>query len=147
MECLHEFRFPAFRVDFDDQPARNVIEVHLVAVAVLGAMRGVVIQANDLLRPICRFGEETGVVLEGEFDVRAEFEARRFAAELPYNGACGAVDLVEGVDVASGDQIRIGGGVFVDRVDVKVVPGIGAVVAGACLARFEGKVGFWWEVS
>jgi hypothetical protein len=43
---------------------------------------------------------------------------------------------VDGTGIAGGDQV-VALCVFVDRVDVEVVPRIGRIVACACLARIQ----------
>lgn len=48
---------------------------------------------------------------------------------------------MDGARVARGDQV-VAGGVFVDAVDVKVIPGVGRVVARAGLAWVQWQDGF-----
>ena len=82
---------------------------------------------------------EARVVLVGE--VQAVGEGERGggigAAELPEGDAIGAGDFVDGGGVASGDEV-VAGIVFVDRVNVEVVPGEGGVESRA---RRFGRVG------
>jgi hypothetical protein len=47
---------------------------------------------------------------------------------------------MDSTSIASGDQV-VALCVFVDRVDVEVVPRIGRIVACACLARIEREDG------
>lgn len=68
------------------------------------------------------------MVLEAELHVVAELEVGLCAAEAPDDFAGGAVDFVYGAGVARGDEV-VALAVFVDGVDVEVVPGIGGVVA------------------
>jgi hypothetical protein len=91
---------------------------------------GVVEEGED-----CRGGvlvAHARVVLVGEVEAGPEGEGGRAvrAAELPDDGPVRAGDVVDGGRVARGDEI-VAGRVFVDRVDVEVVPGQGGVEAGA----------------
>lgn len=73
------------------------------------------------------------MVLEAERDVGTEFKVRTLPAQSPDDLARGPVDLVHGAGVARGDEV-VAVAIFVDGVDVEVVPGIGGVVARAGLA-------------
>lgn len=75
---------------------------------------------------------EARVVLVGEIQAVGEGEGGGGigAAELPEDGTIGAGDFVDGGGVAGGDEV-VAGVVFVDRVDVEVVPREGGVKARA----------------
>ena len=60
-----------------------------------------------------------------------------FATKLPEDGAVLAGDLIDGAGVAGGDEV-VARGVFVNGIDVEVVPRLGGVKASA--GRF-GAVG------
>jgi hypothetical protein len=60
-------------------------------------------------------------VLESEDNTLAELEVSRFATELPNDLASFSIDLVSGVNISCGDEI-VALVVFVNRVDVKVIP-------------------------
>lgn len=67
-------------------------------------------------------------MLEGELDIGTESEVAVFSSETPDQRTSCGVDLVDGVGVAGGDEVGAGG-VFVDGVDVEIIPGVGTVVA------------------
>jgi len=74
---------------------------------------------------------EARVVLVGEIQAVGEGEGGGVGVtELPEDGTIGAGDFVDGGGVASGDEV-VAGVVFVDRIDVEVVPGEGGVKASA----------------
>jgi hypothetical protein len=75
---------------------------------------------------------EARVVLVGEIQAVGEGEGGGGVgfAESPEDGTIGAGDFVDGGGVGSGDEV-VAGVVFVDRIDVEVVPGEGGVKAGA----------------
>lgn len=72
-------------------------------------------------------------MLEAKVDAVPELEGAVFAGKAPDNGPVGPVDLVDRASVAGGDEV-VPVGVFVDAVDVEVVPSVGAVVSRARLA-------------
>jgi hypothetical protein len=127
VERLHKRGFPGARVHLDDLPARVRVQVDLMPAAVLGPVGGVIIEADDLALSRGGLGDIPRVVLEGKLDVLAEGEVAVLASEAPDQVSGGAVDLVDGIGVTGGDQIRAFV-VLVDRVDMEVVPGVGAVV-------------------
>ena len=142
VESLDDFGLPGVGVDLDDLAAGDVVKVHLVAVTILGAVGRVVVQADDLLTAVLRLCEEAGVMLKGKLNLWPQGEVGRLATELPDDIARSAVNLVHGVGVSGRDQV-VPVGVLVDRVDVEVVPGVRAVVAGAGLAGIQVKVTFY----
>lgn len=71
------------------------------------------------------------MVLEAEFDARTECEIRKWTAETPNYGSCSSVDFVDGGGVATGDKVGVRGARAVDGVDVVVVKGVRAIVAGS----------------
>jgi hypothetical protein len=75
---------------------------------------------------------EARVVLVGEIQAVGEVEGGGgvAVADLPEDGTVGAGNFVDCGGVASGDEV-VAGVVFVDRIDVEVVPGEGGVKAGA----------------
>lgn len=140
MECLYDLCFPGLGVDFNDLAPGDVVKVDLVAMPVFCTMGRVVVQADDFLGAILVSSLKPGVVLESKLDFIAHFETRRLSRELPYDLAGLAIDLVYCVCVASGDQI-IALVILVYRVDVEIVPGIGAVITSTGLTRIK------WQIS
>ena len=105
----------------------------------------VVEEAEDGGRGV--FVDEARVVLVREVEAIGEGEggggAVGFADKLPKDGAVLARDLVDGAGVAGGDEV-VACGVFVNRVDVEVVPWLGGVEASAggfCAVRRDEAVG------
>lgn len=105
MEGLNYRGLPGFGVDLDDLASGDVVEVHLVASTVLGAVGRVVIDADDLFGPVLRSSLESGVVLERELYLVAHLEVGGFARQLPDNLAGLAVNLVSSIGVAGRDQV------------------------------------------
>lgn len=68
------------------------------------------------------------MMLEAKRDVGTEFKIRTLPAQSPDDLARGPVDLVHRAGIARGDEV-VAVAVFVDGVDVEVVPGVGGVVA------------------
>lgn len=110
--------------------------------AIFRSVCRVVIERDDLLRPIIRAAQVTCVVLERKWNSLAEFEVRRLATELPDDDACAAIDLIDCVGVTCGDEV-VPFGILVDAVDVEVVPGVGGVVTATSLAGVEGEIRFY----
>ena len=108
--------------------------------AVFAAVGGVVVQGDEFDVGVRR-GEPAGVVLEAEFSGGGDGEVGEEAVEAPDDGAGSAVDFVQGAGVARRDEV-VARGVFGDAVDVEVVPGVGAIVTRAGLARIQGQDGF-----
>lgn len=61
------------------------------------------------------------------------------APETPDESAGGAIDFVDGVCVTGRDEIGPLG-ILVNRVDVEIVPSVGAVIARAGLTWVQGQV-------
>jgi hypothetical protein len=112
--------------------------VHLGTLTVLRTVGTVVIKTDNL--DIIFLDQPPGVVLEAELGTIGHFEVRTVTVQPPNDGAVGAIDLVNGASIAGRDQV-VTVSVFVYRVDVEVVPGVGRVVARASLARVDGKDG------
>jgi len=102
-------------------------------------MGRVVVQGDDLFISVLR--DEACVVLEAELDALTELKVGFLAVEAPNDVAGGAVDLVDGAGVAGGYEV-VTRGVFVNGVDVEVVPGVGGVETGAGLAGVDWEDGF-----
>lgn len=132
---------PGVGVQAQDLAAASRRGVHLGAAIVLGAMRAVVIQADDL--DAIFLAEPARVVLEAELGAVGHFEVAAVAVEAPDDATVGAVDLVHGAGVAGRDEV-VALGIFVDAVDVEVVPRIRRVVARAGLTWVDGQDGFVW---
>ena len=75
-------------------------------------------------------------MLEAELDALTELKVGFLAVEAPNDVAGGAVDLADGAGVASGDEV-VAQSVFVNGVDVEVVPGVRGVETGAGLAGVD----------
>ena len=73
------------------------------------------------------------MVLEAKRGVGTEFKIRTLPAQSPDDLARCTVDFVHGAGIARRDEV-VAIAVFVNGVDVEVVPGVGGVVARACLA-------------
>lgn len=78
------------------------------------------------------------MVLEAEVSVGTQLEIRPLASQTPDNLSCGTINLVDGACVSRRDEI-VSLAIFVDRVDVEVVPCVRGVVAGSSLSRVDGK--------
>lgn len=125
---------PVGGVDRDDLALGEWVGVDFVAAVVLSAVGGVVKQRDDLF--ISSPFNKPGVVLETELDVGAKVEVGPETAQTPDDLAGGAIDLVDCTGVAGRDQI-VAVGVFVDGVDMEVVPCIGRIVSRARLTGVE----------
>lgn len=79
-------------------------------------------------------------MLEAEGDIGTKLEVGSKAAQAPDNLAGGAVDLVDGAGIPSRDQV-VASSIFVDRVDVEVVPCIRRVISSSCLTRVQRENG------
>ena len=112
--------------------------VDLGTFAVLRAVGAIVVQTDDL--DVALLSEPAGMVLEAELGPLGHVKVGAVAVEPPDDGAVGAVDLVDGAGVAGGDEV-VAVGILVDAVDVEVVPRVGGVVSGACLAGVDGEDG------
>ena len=77
-------------------------------------------------------------MLEAEVGVGTQLEIGPLASQTPDNLSCGTVNLVDGACVSRRDEI-VSLAIFVDRVDVEVVPCVGRVVAGSSLSRVDGE--------
>lgn len=142
IEALDQLGRPIRRVEAQDLAAGGRRRVHLGAAVVLGAVRRVVVERDELDRRVARrVGQEARVVLEAEGRVGTEGEGRLLAVQPPQDLAGAAGDFVHRARVPRGDDV-VAVGVFVDAVDVEVVPGVGRVVAGAGLAGVEREDGF-----
>lgn len=73
------------------------------------------------------------MMLEAKRDIGTEFKVRTLPAQSPDDLAGRPVDFVHRTGIARGDEV-VAIAVFVDGVDVEVVPGVGGVVARAGLA-------------
>lgn len=104
------------------------MRVDFTAASVLGAVRRVIVERDNLFGTVIGFRDVPRVMLEAELHVVAELEVGFCAAEAPDDFAGGAVDFVHGAGVARGDEV-VALAVFVNGVDVEVVPGVGGVVA------------------
>jgi hypothetical protein len=76
-------------------------------------------------------------MLKREFDFIAKCEVGGFAAQLPNEVPSGTINFVYGVGVSSRYEV-VTRAVFVNGVDVEVVPSIRAIVARASLTGIEG---------
>ena len=94
------------------------------------AVGGVVEDGEDCVGGV--FVAEARVVLVGEVKAPGEGEGGAghvgLAPELPQDRPVLAGDLVDGGGVAGGDEV-VAGRVFVNGIDVEVVPGVGGVEA------------------
>lgn len=146
VEALEQLRGPGRSIQLDDLATASRCSVYFIVSAVLRAMRGVVVQRDDFdvsaVRRGLEFRVEARVVLKAESDVGAKVEGRVFAVETPDYGAVCAVYFVDGARVARGEQV-VTVGVFVNAVDVEVVPCVGGVVAGSSLSWADGKDCFY----
>lgn len=67
------------------------------------------------------------MMLEAKGRVLGDVERTVLAVKFPDDVAIGSVDLVNAAGVTGGDQI-VSLGVFVDAVDVEVIPRVGTVI-------------------
>lgn len=85
----------------------------------------IVKEGNPLDGAVLRARQQPSIVLERKAHISRHREVGAMAAaKLPDDVACRAVDLENGGVVACGDQI-VSVGVFVDAVDVEVIPCVG----------------------
>ncbi len=106
--AVDELGGPLVGVDPQDLAAALLSSVHLAARAVLGAVRGVVVQADDLNAIAGVLLQPAGVVLEAELGVLAHGEGGLLAVQPPDDLARGPVDLVHGAGVARRDEVVAG---------------------------------------
>lgn len=126
---------PSSRIDLDDFALGEGMGVDFTATAVLSSMSRVVIERDNFFITVPR--DKARVMLEAELDVGPKIEVGLDTTQAPDNLAGGAVDLVDCAGIASRDEI-VTLGIFVDGVDVEVIPRIRRVVTGAGLARVNG---------
>ena len=116
-----ELSGPGGSVKPENLPAAAVRGVDFASGAVLAAVRGVVVEADDFDIVVLR--EPARVVLEAELGVIGDAEVATLTVKAPNNRAVGIVNFVEGVGVARGDKV-VAGGVLSDAIDVEVVLGV-----------------------
>ena len=136
LEGLDNLGGPGGRVDGDDLALGERVGVDFVAAVVLCAVGRVIEERDDFFVAVA--GEEACMVLEAECDVGTKLKVGLQAAQAPDDLAGGAVDLVNGTGVASGDQV-VTVGISVNGVDVEVVPRIGGVPSRTSLSRVQGE--------
>lgn len=115
-----------------------------VTVAAFGPVSGVVVQGDHFAVAVLR--DVASMVLEAEVHIGTESEIGLLAPESPDDLAGCSVDLVHRAGVAGGNEV-VTFGVFVDGVDVEVIPGVGGVVAGSCLAGVNWEDGFYRYIT
>lgn len=111
-----------------------------VTVAAFRPVSGVVVEGDHFAVAVLR--DVAGMVLEAEVHIGTESEIGLLAPESPDDFAGCPVDFVDRAGVARGNEV-VTLGVFVDGVDVEVIPGVGGVVAGSCLAGVNWEDGFY----
>ena len=139
VESLDKLNLPGIRVEPQDLATAGWGGVHLAPFAVLGAMGGIVVETDNLYATFLR--EPTSVVLEAELCVIGYVEIALLSIETPDNGAVRPVYLMYGTGIPSRYEV-VAVSIFVDAIDVKVVPCIGTVVTRTRLAGIDGKDGF-----
>jgi len=78
----------------------------LVATSIFCSMGRIIIQADDFLPSITRFGEIASMMLKRKFYVRTKRKIAMFSAEAPYQGASRAIDFIDRIGVTSRDEVR-----------------------------------------
>lgn len=131
-----KLRIPGRGVEPQDLAARCWRSVNLGTIVVLGTMGAVVVQADDF--DVAILLQPASVVLEAKLGSVGHLEVRTVAVEAPDYGAVGTVDLVDGAGITSRNEV-VALGIFVNAVDVEIVPRVGRIVARSSLARVDGK--------
>jgi hypothetical protein len=121
LKCLDDRRLPSRCVDFNNFSLRERMGVDFTATTVLGSVRGVIIERDDFLITVLR--HVACMMLEAELHVGSKIEIRLHTTETPDDFAGGAIDLMDGTGIPSGNEV-VAFGVFVDRIDVEVIPRI-----------------------
>lgn len=94
---------------------------------------GVVFVKADNLNFTILF-ELAGVMLETEIGAFGRSNVRADTIEAPDNGTVSTVNLINRISAVRGYEV-VAVSVFIDAVDVKIVPSVGGVVARSSLAR------------
>jgi hypothetical protein len=77
----------------------------LLPTSILSAVSGIIVETDDFFRAVTSFRDVARVVLEGELHIFAQRKIAVLASKTPdYVAGC-AVNLVDGVGVAGGDEV------------------------------------------